>query len=299
MNTKLMILGGGLALGMSGITGLSCGYVLGITHPPVVARFVPNNDYGSGVPLTAMASGSVAARDTDALAAALATRAAAAVAKQEKEAGEGGETKQPVANLAGDSQPVGSDTNKPVVDPFTTPAIAQKIMVQIARLHGVVRPDKSGVAPDVTKMITVFFDPRCPYCHQLFEAIDGKVPVRWIPVPVLQPTHVGVKSSFFILDAKGDAGKAIQEAFSYVGEGSVAHTPEEAQKWVDAVPVHEEEKHWLQDSLMSFVALHKSRNGNIGVPSIIVPHADGTISMHDGYEPGDESKIIAEYQQGR
>ena len=46
-----------------------------------------------------------------------------------------------------------------------------------------------------TRVVYVFFDPNCPYCHKLFRALRpwvGKddLQLRWVPVAVLTPTSV-------------------------------------------------------------------------------------------------------------
>lgn len=188
----------------------------------------------------------------------------------------------------------------PAVNPLTVPAIGREIMSEIAKLHGFVRPQVGSSAKiDPTTVVTIFFDPRCPYCHRLYQAIDGKVPVRWIPVPVLANPEEGAKASTMILSASGDKGKAMEEAFSYVGEGATGHTSQETQAWLAGIKLTDNDRHVLQDAISAFVAVHKAQPGSIGVPSVLVPHPDGSVTMHDGYEPGDENTIISGWKQGR
>lgn len=189
---------------------------------------------------------------------------------------------------------------QPQVDPLSVPSIGHEVMQQIVKLHGYVRPQAgSPAAVDPSTVVTVFFDPRCPFCHRLFQAIDGKVPVRWIPVPVLANPEEGVRASVMILNAPGDKGKAMDDAFAYVGEGAVGHTMQQRQQWLDAIKPTDSDKHILQDAISAFVAVHKARPGSIGVPSVLIPHPDGSVTLRDGYEPGDENAIIADWKRGR
>jgi thiol:disulfide interchange protein DsbG len=54
-------------------------------------------------------------------------------------------------------------------------------------------------------IVYIFFDPNCPYCHQLYENTRswvkaGKVQLRWIPVGTLTATSPGKAAA--LLDAK-------------------------------------------------------------------------------------------------
>jgi len=59
-----------------------------------------------------------------------------------------------------------------------------------------------GKGPHV---VYIFFDPNCPYCHQLYDDTRswvkaGKVQLRWIPVGTLTATSAGKAAA--LLDAK-------------------------------------------------------------------------------------------------
>lgn len=61
---------------------------------------------------------------------------------------------------------------------------------------------KEGKGP---KIIYIFFDPNCPYCHRLYENTrawvkQGKAQLRWIPVGILTATSSGKAAA--ILGAK-------------------------------------------------------------------------------------------------
>lgn len=56
-----------------------------------------------------------------------------------------------------------------------------------------------------SRIIYVFFDPNCPYCHKLYEELRphvkaGGLEVRWVPVGILFQTSLGKAAA--ILEAK-------------------------------------------------------------------------------------------------
>lgn len=288
MNTKSAVVCA-VVSGSLLLTGLSCGYVLGLTHPPA-SLVAPLPHFAPSVPFNQAMMGAAAMGGGQ--------QSAPYIPVITPPPVPGGAVQAP--------PPQPSPTAAVQRNPFTDPRIAHGVLVDLGKLHAVDRPIFGKPMPaDPADVVSVFFDPRCPYCHQLFQALDGKVPVRWIPIPVLDKPEEGVKASMFILDAS-DAKKAIEAAFAYVGEHISApdaagnHSPADVQKWLDGITIKDTEKHWLQDNLSVWLVLHKVHTEQKpGVPTVIVPHVDGTLSMHDGFDPGDENGIAAEYAKGR
>lgn len=256
------------------VTGFSTGYVAGIVHPPqALAVKAFQQPYGAqlyGAP-------------------------AAALPPQPM-------PPQPMPSAPPVQPPYAPSPTPIKASALSNPEIGRKVMTEVAKLHGVLI-GADGKKVDESQVVTIFFDPRCPFCHSLFRTISGKIPVKWVPIPVLAGTDAGISSSAFILSAKGEAeaSRAIETAFSYVGEGSVAHTPDDTQKWLAGINPTDQQKKDLQESVSAFVAIHKAPGSDptFGVPSVLVPMADGSVTMHDGYNPGDENKIIADYRRGR
>ena len=60
--------------------------------------------------------------------------------------------------------------------------MAGKVFGHLAKLAAV--EDRAG-KPEGGPTVYIFFDPRCPYCHAAFKALQSKVAARWIPVVVL------------------------------------------------------------------------------------------------------------------
>lgn len=161
-------------------------------------------------------------------------------------------------------------------DPLQNPEIAGRILASIAGLDGIAMGDGRGEVP-AERMVQVFFDPRCPYCHKAFTDLAGAVPARWIPVVALGDEAGGEAQAAAILAAAGgpsengaSAGaKALRDAFDRQLAGAVA-TDDVKQK--------------LRQNLEAFVAINSREPQKIGVPTILVPRADGTVSMRVGFD---------------
>lgn len=174
-------------------------------------------------------------------------------------------------------------------DPLQNPETAGKILATIAGLDGVAMGDGRGDVP-AERMVQVFFDPRCPYCHKAFSDLAGAVPARWIPVVALGDEAGGEAQAAAILAAAGgpdengvSAGaKALRDAFDKKLAGAAAS---------------DDVKQKLRQNLEAFVAINSRDPQKIGVPTILVPRADGTISMRVGFDAakGDGRAIVAEY----
>ena len=174
-------------------------------------------------------------------------------------------------------------------DPLQNPETASRILATIAGLDGIATGDGRGEVP-AERMVQVFFDPRCPYCHKAFAELAGTVPVRWIPVVALGDEAGGEAQAAAILAAAGgpdengsSAGaKAVRDAFDRKLAGAAA-TDEVKQK--------------LRQNLEAFVVINSRDPQKLGVPTILVPRADGTVSMRVGFDAakGDGRAIVAEY----
>lgn len=75
-----------------------------------------------------------------------------------------------------------------------------------------------------TKLIYVFFDPNCPYCHKLYEELRphvkaGGLTVRWVPVGILMQSSPGKAAA--ILQAKSP----IQAFYKNENDWNFGNTP--------------------------------------------------------------------------
>ena len=155
------------------------------------------------------------------------------------------------------------------------PAVAARVFEHLARLSAV--EDRAG-KPQGGPTVYVFFDPRCPYCHQAFRALQGKVAARWIPVIVLGNPEDGRAQARAILSANDPVG-ALRTTFDGQGMRGGA-SPE-----LDAK---------LQENMEAFAAIFQASPGTRpGVPTFFIPRPDGRLTMLVGYEAGDEAKVEA------
>ncbi len=166
-------------------------------------------------------------------------------------------------------------------------ASAKDILNIVSQLEGFT--DNSGRTEANASLppIQIFFDPRCPYCHKLYDNIAGKAPIHWIPISALSPADGGIASGATIIQAEkdkpGTGGKeAMRAAFD---------------KTLNPITPTDAHKSSLEQNLGSFVLMAKTLPPTVqaGVPFALIPKADGTFETHVGYSEGDEMTIINAY----
>lgn len=84
-----------------------------------------------------------------------------------------------------------------------TQAQLQALWARAEKLRWV-QEGKSG------KIVYVFFDANCPYCHRLWSTLrnwvqSGKAQVRWLPVAILKDTSKGLGAAIYSSSNPGDA----------------------------------------------------------------------------------------------
>lgn len=77
---------------------------------------------------------------------------------------------------------------------------------------------------DGKRVVYVFFDPNCPYCHRLFENLrpylkKGQYQFRWVPVGILTTTSPGKAAA--ILQAESPVKAFYQNEDSYQRGGGI------------------------------------------------------------------------------
>lgn len=155
------------------------------------------------------------------------------------------------------------------------PEIASKVFGHLAKLAAV--EDKAG-KPEGTPPVYIFFDPRCPYCHAAFKALQGKVAARWIPVVVLGQADDGKAMARSILAASNPV-EALRATFNKQGMRGAGSAELDAR---------------LTENVEAFAAIFQaSPQLRPGVPTFFIPRPDGRLTMLTGYEAGDEAKIEA------
>ncbi|WP_244538679.1 hypothetical protein [Methylobacterium sp. ap11] len=156
------------------------------------------------------------------------------------------------------------------------PDRARKIVEMMAKLASVV--DAPAGTPE-GKIATIFFDPRCPYCHAAFDALHGRIAARWVPVAVLGETEKGNRLAAGILTG-ADPVAALKATFEGKGGMSGEIGAETAAR--------------LAENYEAFASIFAASPAlRPGVPTMFVPRPDGRLAIMVGYEPGDDAKMRA------
>ena len=154
------------------------------------------------------------------------------------------------------------------------PTRARQVTDLLAKLEGIADVP-AGTAPG--QVATIFFDPRCPYCHAAWTALHGQVAARWIPVVVLGDSEAGTRMAAAILAAP-DRVAALANAFDTKLTPTAAASPEIATK--------------LKENTEAFASIFAAAPQlRPGVPTLFVPRPDGRLAVMVGYEPGDDTKV--------
>jgi len=191
----------------------------------------------------------------------------------------------PAAQGAAPSQTLASPQ---VVQPAMPPAanvayatiedakVARQVMELLGKLDAVADiPDGTPVG----QVATIFFDPRCPYCHAAFTALHGRVAARWVPIVVLGEPEAGNRMAAAILSSP-DRVAALKGAFDAKTTPAAAASPEHTAK--------------LAENKEAFAAIFAAApHLRPGVPTMFVPRPDGRLAIMVGYEAGDDAKLLA------
>ncbi len=128
----------------------------------------------------------------------------------------------------------------------------------------------------------VFFDPNCPYCHRVYEALQpyvgrGGIAVRWIPVGILTQSSYGKAAA--LLEAKDpERALARMEEGTRAGRGDIRPRRANAQ---------------TAQALARAVALFQE-SGAAGVPFLVYRTGVGQLRAVTGEPPpGALQAIIA------
>ncbi|MBZ6078937.1 hypothetical protein [Microvirga puerhi] len=159
------------------------------------------------------------------------------------------------------------------------PATAKQVLDLFERLSWVPGSRAQGAA----RTAYIFFDPRCPYCHQAFDELDQQIPIKWLPMAVLEPAAGGERIVAELLKDE-NSGPRLPEAFAGRLPG-ITPSPEIRAK--------------LLETISAFKTMYETLGLQAGVPLMFVPRPDGTIYFQSGIERGDGPKIIATFREGK
>ncbi len=139
-----------------------------------------------------------------------------------------------------------------------------RVFRQLRRAHWVIEGHSR-------RIMYVFFDPNCPYCHILYDVSQrfvrsGLVEMRWIPVGMLAPSSGGKAAA--ILGARDPRAALEQNEDHYRHPGGGGIVPVRGSRTVRAE---------LETNLELF-----QQTGAGGVPLILWEDQAGHIRMQDG-----------------
>lgn len=145
---------------------------------------------------------------------------------------------------------------KPKLDSGSWQALANSTWIA----EGAVHPER---------VVYVFSDTECPYCHRLWQQVQpllagGKVQVRYVMVAVIRPESLGRAAA--VLSARDPAGALRRHETNY-GHSPITvmqHVPEAMAAKIDA-------NNRLMDAF-----------GVSGTPAIVWRDADGNLHLLDG-----------------
>jgi glutaredoxin len=177
------------------------------------------------------------------------------------------------------------------------PDIAGPLVAKLTEASGILSVGEiSGSAP-----VIAFIDPRCPYCHKAYEALNGKVDVLWLPTLALGSPQSGEPIMAGLLGQT----EAVMEGGEIVAV-SLVEDPERAQRLtdymiddkVDLDTITEAQRFVLNDNLALAAELYRFHDEPFGVPTFIVPRPDGTAAFVRGWDDRDTQPEILEAYQG-
>jgi hypothetical protein len=178
----------------------------------------------------------------------------------------------PIAVPAPTPQQVGTVSYATIEDPN----VARQVTATLAKLAAVI--DVPPGTPE-SQVATIFFDPRCPYCHNAFTTLHGRFAVRWVPVVVLGDPEGGIRTAAAILSGL-DPVAALKTAFDSRVASSAPASPELLAK--------------LAENKEAFASIFAASPAlRPGVPTMFVPRPDGRLAIMVGFEPGDDAKLRA------
>ena len=133
------------------------------------------------------------------------------------------------------------------------------------------------------RIMYVFFDPNCPYCHYLYSLSQqfvraGEVEVRWIPVGLLEPSSEGKAAA--ILESKNEQAALARNEDRYhrPGGGGIEETlPSKASKI--QLGKNLSLFHQVGPDVVPLI-MWEDRNGRIGVQAGTVDRATFDYLIH-------------------
>lgn len=173
--------------------------------------------------------------------------------------------------------------------------VAAEFLGVLDRLAGITAP--GGISPEGFP-VYAFMDPRCPFCHQAFEDLEGQVEVRWLPTLALGDGGNGDAISATLMGEmtaeRNDAGEitGVRFADDAQREERLAQQLGDRDMPLTSRTLTEEQSFALTENLTVLRQLYGRQGNLLGVPTFIVPRADGTAVMLRGYDDANIAEIL-------
>lgn len=200
------------------------------------------------------------------------------------------------ANAAADAAQVAAQTGddrRPLFNEILKNAeSARAILTALERTAYIeVEGEKTGEQP-----VYAFYDPRCPYSHAAFKALDGKIQVRWLPTLALG--EGGAPHTAYILGdmdvEKNEEGEIVAAIMReddqrddrlrrIMNEGEPENPGEMTEAQMFAV----------DENMGLMRRFYGPQTSLLGVPSFIVGRPDGTAAFIRGYDEQTPAMIEA------
>lgn len=144
--------------------------------------------------------------------------------------------------------------------------------------------------------VFAFMDPRCPYCHRAFEKLDGKVVMKWLPTLALGDGGDALAATLLgaMTADRNSSGEITGVRFSDDAEreNRLAQQLGGGDMPISDRMLTEEQSFALDENLTVLRQLYGRQVQLLGVPTFVVPRADGTAIMMRGYDHATIAEII-------
>ena len=171
--------------------------------------------------------------------------------------------------------------------------VAAEFLDVLDRLAGI---EATGEISPEGHPVFAFMDPRCPYCHRAFEDLEGEVAVKWLPTLALGDGGDAIAATLLgaMTAERNDAGEITGVQFSEDAERAIrlAQQLGGGDMPVSSRTLTEEQSFALTENLTVLRQLYGRQGELLGVPTFIVPRADGTAVMMRGYDEANIAEII-------
>lgn len=175
------------------------------------------------------------------------------------------------------------------------PDVAAEFLNVLDRLVGI---NASGDINPEGYPVFAFMDPRCPFCHQAYEDLAGQVEVQWLPTLALGEGNNGDAISATLMGEmiaernENDEITSVRLADDAEREDRLADQLSGGDMEITSRTLTEEQSFALTENLTVMRQLYGRQGDLLGVPTFIIPRADGTAVLVRGYDDANIAEIL-------